>query len=153
VSFFIFVKDNAWRAYDGEWLSSFGGLGSGKDVPSGRFNAGETVWFWGGVVLLGIVVGTSGVIQLFPNWNTTREVMGEANLVHAIFASLFIAAAFGHIYLGTIGMEGAYQAMSEGHVDETWAREHHELWYNEIKQGKGSGKVAGGTPQPATGDD
>jgi len=125
---------------------------SDKEIPSGRFNGGEKVWFWLGVVCLGILVSTSGVIMLFPNWNTGRELMEEANLVHATGAILFACMALAHIYLGTIGTEGAYQGMREGYVDETWAKEHHELWFEEVKAGKRPEKIVGAA-QPAAGDD
>lgn len=159
VMFVIFVKDNFFAGHDGKWFASFGGLFSGKHVPSGRFNAGEKAWFWGGVVVFGLIVSVSGLVLLFPNWNTSREVMGQANLIHAVFTCLFIAASFAHIYLGTLGMEGAYQAMREGYVDETWAKEHHEIWYDEVKAGKRPEKLSGeagqSAPKPvaAAGDD
>ena len=151
VFFFIFVKDNFLAGRDFEWLSKFGGLFADKEVPSGRFNGGEKVWFWLSVVLLGAIVSVSGLIQLFPNWNTTREIMAEANLVHAVIGLSFIAVSLGHIYIGTIGSEGAYKGMREGYVDETWAREHHALWYEEVKTGKRSEKIIGSV-QPAAGD-
>ena len=148
----IFVKDNIWRAYDMAWLRKFGGMISGEHVPAGRFNAGEKAWFWIGVVLLGIAVSISGAILLFPNWNTSREIMGGSNLVHASLACIFIAMSFAHIYLGTIGMAGAYDAMRKGYVDETWAKEHHDIWYDEVKSGKRGEKMLGAV-QPANGDD
>ena len=151
VAFFIFVKDNFMSGADFVWLSKFGGMLSDKEVPSGRFNGGEKVWFWLGVVLLGTLVTVSGLIMLFPNWNTARELMAQANLTHAIGAILFASMAFAHIYLGTIGMEGAYKAMREGYVDETWAKEHHGLWYDEVKSGKRPGKISD-VAQPAHGD-
>ena len=89
---------------------------------------------------------------MFPNWNTSRELMGEASMVHASIACLFIAMSMAHIYLGTIGMAGAYQAMREGYVDEAWAKEHHEIWYDEVKSGKHTEKISG-VPHPAAGDD
>ena len=147
----MFIRDNIWRAYDMAWIGKFGGMLSGEHVPSGRFNAGEKVWFWIGVVILGIVISVSGAILLFPNWNTSREIMGEANLVHAAIACVFIAMSFAHIYLGTIGMAGAYKAMREGYVDEEWAKEHHEIWYDEVKSGKRDQKMVG-TVHPAAGD-
>jgi formate dehydrogenase subunit gamma len=73
--------------------------------------------------------------------------MQQASVIHAIAAVLFIAASLGHVYLGTIGMEGAYESMRHGYVDETWAKEHHEYWYNEVMAGKGIGGVA--APSPA----
>ncbi|MBL8524113.1 MAG: formate dehydrogenase subunit gamma [Betaproteobacteria bacterium] len=152
VFFFIYVKDNFFNGNDFAWLSKFGGLLSGNHVPSGRFNGGEKLWFWLGVVIFGTIVSVSGLLLLFPNWNTARELMAEANLFHAIGAIAFAAISLGHIYIGTIGTEGAYKGMREGYVDETWAKEHHALWYEEVKSGKSGGKVAGAT-QPAAGDD
>jgi formate dehydrogenase subunit gamma len=76
--------------------------------------------------------------------------MQQAHVVHVIAAVLVIAASFGHIYLGTVGMDGAYRNMRDGVTDETWAKEHHENWYNDVKSGKVSGDPAGkpaGTPQ------
>lgn len=134
LSFLIFVKDNLVKAIDLKWLVHFGGMFSKHEIPSGRFNGGEKAWFWGGLVLLGAILGVSGLLLDFPNWNQSRAVMQQANVVHLIAAMLFIAAAFGHIYIGTIGMEGAYRAMHDGYVDEQWAREHHALWYEEVKR-------------------
>jgi formate dehydrogenase subunit gamma len=153
VSFLIFVKDNWIRAYDIKWLTRLGGMfGKGEEIPSGRFNGGEKAWFWGGLVFLGALVSVTGLILDFPNWNQGRELMQQANVIHAIAAILFIAASFAHIYLGTLGMEGAYRAMREGYVDEEWAREHHALWYEEVKQGRRPEKIVAAAAQPATGD-
>jgi formate dehydrogenase subunit gamma len=99
-----------------------------------------------------VVISITGLILDFPNWNQGREAMQLANLVHGVCAIFAMAMACFHIYLGTIGMEGAYQAMRTGQVDETWAKEHHEIWYNEVKDGKRPEKIAGGAAQPATGD-
>lgn len=133
VMFFLFVKDNIPRAFDWLWIRKFGGLFSGEHVPSHRFNAGEKSWFWLGVVLLGVVVSASGLVLNFPNFEQGRTIMQLANVIHAIGAILIICLSLGHIYLGTIGMEGAYESMRHGHVDETWAKEHHEYWYNDAK--------------------
>ena len=131
--FATFVRDNGWRAYDWVWVRRFGGLFSGREVPSGKFNAGEKLWFWFGVLLLGIVVAASGLVLDFPNFNQTRDTMQWANMIHLVGAGLFMMLGLGHIYMGTIGMVGAYDAMATGYVDETWAREHHEYWYNELR--------------------
>jgi formate dehydrogenase subunit gamma len=131
-----FVRDNGWRAYDWIWIRKFGGMLSGHDVPSHRFNAGEKLWFWFGVLLLGLIVGASGLVLDFPNFNQTRNTMQIANVIHLVAASLFMMMGLGHIYMGTIGMVGAYDAMRTGYVDETWAREHHEYWYNDVKAGR-----------------
>lgn len=142
VMFVTFVKDNLWRAMDFTWFAKAGGLLSGEHVPSGRFNAGEKAWFWFGVTLLGLVIGASGLVLDFPNFAQTRSVMQTANVVHAITTILFIALAFAHIYIGTIGAEGAYEAMRHGLVDEAWAKEHHEIWYEEVKAGKAQQRFA-----------
>lgn len=145
----VFVKDNFWRAGDGQWIAKAGGLFSGNDVPSGRFNFGEKGWFWIGVVLLGVVMSVTGLIMLFPNFDQLRETMQQANVIHVIGAVVFISLSFAHIYLGTIGMEGAYRSMRTGYVDEEWAKEHHELWYNEIKGGARGGSAGGAVPAGA----
>ena len=136
VVFFTFVKDNLPAKGDLVWLLKGGGMLNGEHVPSGRFNAGEKSWFWFGVVILGAVMSASGLVLLFPNFEQLRSTMQTANVVHGIAAVVFIAMSLGHIYVGTIGMEGAYQAMKTGYVDETWAKEHHELWADDIAQGK-----------------
>ncbi|MDQ2694682.1 MAG: formate dehydrogenase subunit gamma [Pseudomonadota bacterium] len=139
--FFTFLKDNIWRRHDWQWLRKGGGMLTGEDVPSGRFNAGEKSWFWFGVFFLSIFVAASGLVLDFPNFYQGRTTMQIANLVHVTAAILYIAGAFGHIYMGTIGSEGAYEAMRHGYVDETWAREHHQYWYEEVKAGKVGAKV------------
>jgi formate dehydrogenase subunit gamma len=127
-----FIKDNIPRAYDWLWIRKAGGLFTGQHVPSGRFNAGEKSWFWLGVTLLGIVVSVTGVILDFPQLvDGARSALQQATIVHAVAAIIFMVLSFGHIYLGTVGVEGAYQSMREGYVDEAWAKEHHEYWYNE----------------------
>jgi formate dehydrogenase subunit gamma len=128
-----FIKDNVPRAYDWLWIRKAGGLLSGQHVPSGRFNAGEKGWFWVGVTVLGVIVSVTGVILDFPQIvNGARNSMQQANIVHAVAAVIFMTLALAHIYLGTIGMEGAYDSMRNGTVDESWAKEHHEYWYKEV---------------------
>ena len=145
----LYIKDNLPKWYDFKWFASFGGMFGGKHVPSGRFNAGEKAWFWIGVVALSLVVSVTGLILNFPNFDQVRAVMIQANIIHAIAAVLVIALALGHIYMGTIGVEGAYRSMRNGYVDESWAKEHHELWYNDVKSGKVKAGKATGTPGAA----
>ena len=142
----MFLKDNLPRLYDIGWLLKAGGMISGQHVPSGKFNAGEKLWFWGGVVFLSLIASASGLVLDFPNFDQVRAVMIEANLVHATAAGLVMAISLGHIYLGSIGLEGAYDAMRYGYVDEAWAKEHHEYWYNDIKSGKIKAGTASGVP-------
>ncbi|MCI1191184.1 formate dehydrogenase subunit gamma [Calidifontimicrobium sp. SYSU G02091] len=134
-----FVRDNLPRKGDLTWLLKGGGLLSAKEVPSHRFNAAEKLLFWGGVFALGLIVAVSGLVldKVFPTLlEYTRGQMQVAHMVHAVAATLMMVAFMGHIYIGTIGMKGAYGAMRTGYVDEGWAKEHHELWYDDIKAGK-----------------
>lgn len=138
----IYVKDNLPEKGDLAWLGRGWRMFAGEHMPSGRFNAGEKVWFWIGVVLLCLVVSASGLILLFPNFEQGRLLMQQANVIHAISALLVMGFSLGHIYMGTIGVEGAYENMRVGYTDEAWAKEHHEYWYNDVMAGKG---VAGGS--------
>jgi formate dehydrogenase subunit gamma len=155
VTFVVFLRDNWPKAVDFKWIASFGGLISGKHVPSEKYNAGEKVWFWGGLMVLGIVVGVSGLVLNFPNFGQTRATMQLANLIHFGGAMVFMIGALGHIYMGTLGMAGAFQAMKTGKVDEAWAKEHHEIWYDDMKSGKirNASAKAGVTPVHVGGDD
>jgi len=138
VVFFTFLKDNWPSKEDFAWIMKAGGMFGGSEVPSHRFNAGEKVVFWGGVFFLGLIVVGSGMFlnHLAPIFDYTRSNMQIAHMAHAS-ASLFMMAMFiGHIYMGTVGMQGAFKAMKTGYVDETWAKEHHEIWYDDIKAGK-----------------
>jgi len=143
----MYVKDNLPEKGDGAWLTQGWKMFAGAHLPSGRFNAGEKVWFWAGVVILCLVVSVSGLILLFPNFDQVRATMQQASVVHSVAAVLVIAFALGHIYMGTIGVEGAYRNMRDGVTDETWAREHHQYWYEEQKSGAAAAK-AGATPRP-----
>ena len=148
-----FIRDNIPRAWDFKWLTHLGGL-VGGDVPSGKFNAGEKIWFWGGALAMGLIVSLSGLVLDFPNFDQTRATMQAANIIHLIAASLFMLGALGHIYLGTLGMAGAYDAMRTGVVDETWAKEHHRYWYEDVKSGKvdaGTGHEPTATRRPVSG--
>ena len=126
-----------WQRGDDAWIRKAGGLFTqGGHVPSNRFNFGEKTWFWFGVTFLGIAVGASGLVLDFPNFEQTRSTMQIANIVHLAGALLFIVLSLGHIYMGTLGVAGAYDSMRTGYVDETWAKEHHEYWYEDMKSGK-----------------
>jgi formate dehydrogenase subunit gamma len=138
VVFFTFLKDNWPSKEDWVWIIKAGGLLGGKEVPSHRFNAGEKVVFWGGVFALGLVVVGSGFVldKIIPFLVYERSTMQIAHMIHAVATVVMMLMFMGHIYMGTVGMEGAYKAMRTGYVDETWAKEHHELWHDDIKAGK-----------------
>lgn len=133
-----FVKDNFPRAGDLAWLRNGGGAFGGEEVPSHRFNAGEKVLFWVAMLGCGLVAVGSGLVldQLVPGIAPTRGNMQIAHMVHSIAAVLMMAMLLLHIYIGTIGMRGAFRVMRHGWVDEAWAREHHKLWYDDVAAGK-----------------
>ena len=133
-----FFRDNLPQRGDLRWLLHFGGMASGRELPSHRYNAGEKVVYWIGVLLLGVIVVGSGLVmdKLVPNLTYDRQLMQQANMVHAVSTVLMLAMFFGHIYIGTIGMRGAYTAMRRGYVDDAWAQEHHAYWYEDIRAGR-----------------
>lgn len=136
-----FLKDELPRRGDIGWLLSPGKVLSKhttEEPPTHRFNAGEKVVYWAGVVVLGLVVVASGLVldKLVPSLDYLRAQMQVAHMVHAAAAVLMMCMIGLHIYLGTIGMRGAYRAMREGYVDEAWAKEHHGYWYEDIKAGR-----------------
>ena len=138
IVFVTFVRDNIPSRDDLQWLLKGGGLFGGVEPPSKRFNAGEKIVFWGGVFALGIVVVASGLVldKLLPGLAYERGDMQIAHMVHATATVLMMCLFLGHIYLGTVGMKDAYKGMKTGYVDEGWAREHHALWYEDIRTGK-----------------
>jgi len=141
----MYIKDNLPEKGDLAWLANGWKMFKGEHLPSGRFNAGEKVWFWAGVVVLCLIVSVSGVVMLFPNIEAfeLRATFQQASVLHAIAAVLVIAAGIGHIYMGTVGVEGAYDNMRDGVTDETWAKEHHQYWYEDVKSGKVAAKSGG----------
>ena len=138
VVFVTFVRDNFPNASDWRWLAKGGGLFGGAEPASARFNAGEKLIFWFGVFALGIVVVASGLVldKLIPGLAYLRGDMQIAHMVHGVATLLMVALFLGHIYLGTIGMKGAYNGMKTGYVDEGWAQEHHALWAEDIRAGR-----------------
>ena len=130
--FLMWIGGNIPNRVDVEWLKRGGGIVGHDHPPAERFNAGQKMIYWI-VVLGGTAVAASGYALIFPFYGTNIEAMQGAEMAHAIVAMLFIAAMLGHIYIGTIGMEGAFEAMGSGTVDLNWAKEHHPLWLEEEK--------------------
>ena len=132
----IWLKDNIPDKVDIEWLRQGGGFIKSKHAPARRFNAGEKLVFWG-VIGAGLAVAVSGYLLLFPFYVTNIAGMQIAQVVHSVIAILFVALILGHIYIGTLGMEGAFEAMGTGEVDFNWAKEHHDLWLqDELAKGR-----------------
>jgi formate dehydrogenase subunit gamma len=143
--FLMWLAGNIPNRVDIQWFKRGGGIIGHDQPPAGRFNGGQKAIYWI-VVLGGGAMAVSGYLLMFPFYGTTIQDMHAAQMVHAIVAMLFVAAMLGHIYIGTIGMEGAFEAMGEGTVDANWAKEHHSLWLEEAKREQDRGAVP---PRPA----
>jgi formate dehydrogenase subunit gamma len=144
--FLMWIAGNIPNRVDFEWLRRGGGIVGHDHPPAYRFNAGQKLIYWI-VVLGGGAITVSGYALIFPFYGTSIETMQDAEIAHGVIAMLFIAAMLGHIYIGTIGMEGAFEAMGTGSVDVNWAREHHSLWLEE--EGARGGRNPS-QPQPTT---
>lgn len=143
----VWVWHNLPDRYDANWLKTAGGLfdkSNRTHPPAGRFNTGQKFIFWS-VILGGGALSISGTYMLFPFSFTDINGMQMAQYVHAIIGVLMVAVIIAHIYIGTLGMEGAYEAMGSGSVDLNWAKEHHSAW---VEKEQAKGKVVGRTPPP-----
>jgi formate dehydrogenase subunit gamma len=129
----LWLRENLITRLDIEWLKQFGGfLHDDPDKPSARrFNAGQKLVFWG-VVLGGLAALASGIVLMVPFYWFGFDGMQWVQLLHAVIGLAMVALILGHIYIGTVGMEGAISAMWSGRVDRNWAKEHHDLWYDEV---------------------
>jgi len=135
----MFFKSNLFKSYDWPWIKRLGGMmdRSGRsEVPSGKANAGQKVLFWLMVVAVGITAAVTGLILDFPNFDQSRQTMQIANGIHMIAGLGGVILLAFHVYLGTVGMRGAYDAMRHGYVDESWAKQHHRIWYDDVMSGK-----------------
>ena len=128
--FLMWIAGNIPNKVDVDWVRRGGGIVGHDHPPAYRFNAGQKAIYWIVVVGGGLVAAT-GYELMFPFYLSGIEGMQLAQIVHSIVAMLFVAAMVAHIYIGTIGMEGAFEAMGEGTVDLNWAKEHHRLWLEE----------------------
>ena len=153
IAFFLYLKDSLFNLkVDFKWFLRAGGYLGGPEPSSEKVNAGQKVWYW--VAMLGgFLLIATGLILDFPNFGQSREIMQWSHLIHSVTAVGVIAFFFVHLYLATIGVEGAFESMVNGHVDANWAKQHHDLWYDEVKNatvpeasvkgGGGSGDMVG----------
>ena len=170
LAFVLWVVHNFPNRHDLVWLLKGGGLFTkGVHPPAKKFNAGQKILFWS-VVVLTVSVSLSGIALMFPfetvfmaktfaalnaigfDLPTSVTAIQEQQLNqiwHAIVGVAFIVIILGHIYIGSVGMEGAFDAMGSGEVDTNWAREHHSLWVEEVEQKARSAPAAGSASQPA----
>jgi formate dehydrogenase subunit gamma len=158
--FVMWVVHNIPNRTDWVWIKQGGGIFTKSHPPAKKFNFGQKIIFWS-VIVLGASVSASGLSLLFPfempmfaktfaimnnvglsealdlgmlsTEMSPQEEMQFAQAWHAIVAFVMMAMIMAHIYIGTLGMEGAYDAMGSGEVDEEWARQHHSLWYEDVK--------------------
>ena len=143
LTFLIWVIYNLPSRHDLEWIAAGGGLfRKGAHPPAGKFNAGQKVIFWS-VIVGGVALSVTGLYMLFPFQFGDIHSQQLMTVIHAIVSLVLVAVIIGHIYIGTLGMEGAFDAMHTGKVDENWAREHHSVWYAQLK----------GQPAPKYGHD
>jgi len=119
---------------DWQWIKAGGGLFSSEHVSAGRMNTGEKIWFWL-VAIAGIFVCITGIVLVAPAYGISlpfvegvRGQMQQASTVHTVLTVIWTAITLGHIYIGSIGTEGALQGMSSGYVSEEWAMQHHDRW-------------------------
>jgi formate dehydrogenase subunit gamma len=129
--FIFWVRDNMFRRTDWSWFRAGGGLIGNREVHAGRFNAGQKMMFWS-VVIGSLLMFASGLVLLFPLRWVDVNGMQLTGIIHAIIGVIFIAGILAHIYIGTIGMQGAFEAMGSGTVDVGWARQHHDQWAEEV---------------------
>jgi formate dehydrogenase subunit gamma len=146
----VWIKDNIPDRYDAAWLRAGGGFLSGAHPPASRFNAGQKLIFWS-VVIGGIALSVSGIVMLFPFSFADINGMQWAQYVHATTGVIMVAIILAHIYIGSLGMEGAYSAMGSGEVDLGWARAHHSAWVEkqEAKAGLPPASRGGVSATPA----
>src|SRR5216683_345065 len=141
VIFLMWIAWNFPTRLDVEWVKQGGGLVGSKHPPAPRFNAGQKMIYWI-VIIGGAAVATSGYLLMFPFYLTDIAGMQLAQMIHGAVAMLFVAAMLAHVYIGTIGMEGAFGAMWTGTVDVNWAKQHHSVWFE-----KESAKAQAEAPQ------
>ncbi len=143
----MWIWHNFPTTTDLKWLAKGGGMFGGSHPSAGRMNAGEKIWFWL-IMTAGVAVCISGFILIAPIYGFAlpdfgmdpRALMQQSSLIHAALAIIWTAVAIGHIYIGTAGTEGAFEGMATGYVSEEWARQHHDLWLEELEK---TGDVAG----------
>ncbi len=143
--FLMWIGRNLPTAVDVQWLKQGGGMFDKTDnthAPAYKFNAGQKILFWL-IVFASAAMIISGFMLLFPfYYGLTVGNMQLAEIFHGVVGVLFVALILGHIYLGTVGMEGAFGAMADGNVDLNWAKEHHSLWAKEEIQAGGTKREA-----------
>jgi len=134
VSASLWGKHARFTGYDKEWLSKHGGYFGGKEVevPAGRLNAGQKIFFWLTTVL-SLIMGLTGILLIFKN-SLPLTLNCVLSTSHGFFAVIFLAAVIAHAYLGTIANPGTWRVLVDGKVSRPWAKKHHSEWYKEYSK-------------------
>jgi formate dehydrogenase subunit gamma len=143
--FLLWVKENFPTAADVVWLKKGGGFVGHEHPPAWKFNAGQKMLFWF-VVLATIAIAVSGYFLMFPFFFANITGMQIAQVIHGLVAMAFIALIIAHIYIGTLGMEGGFDAMTDGKVDLNWAKQHHRLWVEQLAEERPAPSGASAAP-------
>ena len=134
----LWVRNNIPNAIDLKWLAAGGGIIGHQHPSAGKANGGEKIWYWI-VILVGLLavcvsgLGLVGWLAQLGLVDGTRATMQNMHQIHSIAALIWIVVFFGHVYIGTLGTEGALEGMTRGRVSAEWAKQHHDLWYEEVK--------------------
>lgn len=134
-----FVGRNFYAKGDLRWLGRGGGILTDTHQSAGFFNMGEKILFWL-VMLFGLLMSVSGLVIYFPVFELTRADTIFLYKLHAVVAGAFVILVIGHIYLAVVGVKGTLSAMTDGTVDENWAKAHHDRWYEQLKSAQESNK-------------
>ncbi|WP_425557030.1 formate dehydrogenase subunit gamma [Ferrimonas gelatinilytica] len=132
------MKHNIPARYDLKWFLVVGGYLNfgpfkGKHPDSGFSNAGEKLWFWC-FTLFGLALIGSGAVMLFPEYiNPSRTASLTAIMIHGASAIILTGFTVVHIFMATVLSEGGFRSMVTGYCDENWAKQHHNVWYDELK--------------------
>jgi len=127
------LKNNFFNKVDLAWFKAYGGMIGDNHPSAEKLNGGEKLWFWT-LATAGVALCVSGLVLDFPNFDQERELIQLSHIIHLVTALVLIAFSFGHIYIGTVGTEGALEGMVTGQVDTAWAKQHHDLWLQDVEQ-------------------
>ena len=130
--FALWVRDNIPGRLDVDWFAAGGGMIGHRHAHARRFNGGQKFVFWS-VVVFGLLISATGFVLMFPFVVTDMGGMQLSQIVHSVLSMIMIAIILAHIYIGSLGMEGAFAAMGSGEVDLNWAEDHHDLWAEESR--------------------
>ncbi|KPJ88353.1 MAG: hypothetical protein AMS18_13420 [Gemmatimonas sp. SG8_17] len=129
----LWFRDAAFESYDKQWVKNLGGyLGHKGEVPAGRFNAGQKMFYWYSG-LFGLIMSVTGVMLIYKGAFLLATVC-LTSTVHNLVGFFLIAGVLAHAYLGTVANPGTWRVLVDGTVTREWARHHHPNWYSALVQ-------------------